>query len=193
VVNFCFLPENEADARTIIAGLVPYLRDSHDPWYLSAFSNEAKLCHQSSRWDHKTHQVFLADEHKISDLLAKDDELNNTDVPAEEKNSVNPDNPDVEVVIPPRSEDTAHHLNMDDNSVSTFQPRDSASVFSARSATSTVIHPKIIIDSPSLHQMPQNLPGSNSAARMDNGSVSKLSDLASRIADLETNTSKLLI
>jgi hypothetical protein len=28
---------------------------------------------------------------------------------------------------------------------------------------------------------------------MDNGSVSKLSDLASRIADLETNTSKLLI
>jgi hypothetical protein len=43
VVNFCFLPENEADARRIIAGLVPYLWDSHDPWYMSAFSNEANF------------------------------------------------------------------------------------------------------------------------------------------------------
>jgi len=47
MVNFCY----EMDARTTIAGLIPFLRDSFNPWYLSAFSVEAKLHHQSSRWD----------------------------------------------------------------------------------------------------------------------------------------------
>jgi hypothetical protein len=85
VVTFCFLPENEADARTMIAGLIPYIRDTHDPWYLSAFSTEANLRHQSSRWDHKTRQVFSAEEAEISDFLTEDDELNHTDMPTEEK------------------------------------------------------------------------------------------------------------
>jgi hypothetical protein len=76
VVNFCFLPENETDARTTIAGLIPFLRDSYDPWYLSAFWTEVKLRHLSSRWDYSTRQVFCAEESELADFLAEDDELN---------------------------------------------------------------------------------------------------------------------
>jgi hypothetical protein len=54
VLTLSFFPENETDARTLIAGLVPFIRYSHDPWYMNAFSNEAKVHHQRSRWDHET-------------------------------------------------------------------------------------------------------------------------------------------
>jgi hypothetical protein len=32
IVVFTFLPENDSDARTIVAGLIPYLKDTADPW-----------------------------------------------------------------------------------------------------------------------------------------------------------------
>jgi hypothetical protein len=43
VITFGFLPENESDARTLVAGLIPFLRDTADKWYLSAFTECAKL------------------------------------------------------------------------------------------------------------------------------------------------------
>jgi hypothetical protein len=139
VVTFCFLPKNKADAGTMIAGLIPYIRDTHDPWYLSAFLTEAKLQHQSSRWDHKTRQVFSAEEAEISDFLTEDDELNHMDIPTEEKASIQP-NPDVEVNVPPCTEDTRHHFHEDADSVSTFHPS-GASVASAYSRPSAVFQP----------------------------------------------------
>jgi hypothetical protein len=41
-VTFTFLPENDSDARSIIAGLIPFLRYMADPWYLKMFTTEAK-------------------------------------------------------------------------------------------------------------------------------------------------------
>lgn len=45
-ITFTFHPENEADARSYIAGLIPYLKDScvtYNTWFLKQFSEEARL------------------------------------------------------------------------------------------------------------------------------------------------------
>jgi hypothetical protein len=36
-VSFCFCPENEADARSVIAGLVPMFQDNYSAWYSNLF------------------------------------------------------------------------------------------------------------------------------------------------------------
>jgi len=189
VVTFCFLPKNKADAGTMIAGLIPYIRDTHDPWYLSAFLTEAKLQHQSSRWDHKTRQVFSAEEAEISDFLTEDDELNHTDMPTEEKASTQP-NPDVEVNVPPCTEDTRHHFHEDADSVSTFHPS-GVSVASAYSRSSAVFQPRILVDPPSLNWSSTSSSLPTSIDQQDGSAISNLSDTASRIAEIELNTSLL--
>jgi len=73
-IMFTFLPENEEDARSYIARLIPYLKDSANPWFMKFFSEEAKLRHMSSRWDQSTRQAYFADEAELEDLLADDDE-----------------------------------------------------------------------------------------------------------------------
>lgn len=49
-----FLPENEANARSFVAGMIPYLRAMADPWFLKAFTEEAKIRHLNNKWDAKT-------------------------------------------------------------------------------------------------------------------------------------------
>jgi hypothetical protein len=50
-VSFGFTPENESDARSITAGLIPYLRAIQDKWYLSALSSDTLAQHASSKWN----------------------------------------------------------------------------------------------------------------------------------------------
>jgi hypothetical protein len=64
-VTFTFLPENESDARSLIAGFIPFLRHTADPWYMKMFTTEAKLRHSSSKWDQATRQVFSVEEYEI--------------------------------------------------------------------------------------------------------------------------------
>jgi len=42
-ITLSFLPENEADARSHVAGLIPYIKASHSHWFLKFFSEEAQL------------------------------------------------------------------------------------------------------------------------------------------------------
>jgi hypothetical protein len=42
-ITFTFLPENNSDARMYIAGLVPYLYDTQDLWYLKVFTEEGMV------------------------------------------------------------------------------------------------------------------------------------------------------
>ncbi len=83
-VTFTFLPENDSEARSIIAGLIPFLRYTSDPWYMSMFTTEAKFRHATSKWDQVTRQVFSAEEFEIDEYLADDDEYNKTDEPTAE-------------------------------------------------------------------------------------------------------------
>jgi len=98
----------------------------------------------------KQDRFFSAEEAEISDFLTEDDELNHTDIPTEEKASTQP-NADIEVNVPPCTEDTRHHFHEDADSVSTFHPS-GASVASAYSRPSAVFQPRILVDPPSLNQ-----------------------------------------
>ncbi len=80
-VIFSFLPENKSDARSMVAGIVPFLRDTADKWYLSSFSEEAKFRHRLNKWNPDTREVYSAIEGLIDDYLADDDRLNKSDEP----------------------------------------------------------------------------------------------------------------
>jgi hypothetical protein len=70
-VTFTFHPENEADARSYIAGLILFLKDSaNNQWFLKQFSEEARLRHATSKWDHETRQAYTAEEAELDNFLA---------------------------------------------------------------------------------------------------------------------------
>jgi len=195
VVNFCFLPEHESDARTIIAGLVPFLNDSYDPWYLKAFSTEAKQRHFSSHWDHNTRQVFSAEEAEISDILAEDNELNHTDIPTETNRNSAQSNQNVDFQVP-RVFESSPHLTEDDDSVSTFHPQ--GTLLPRQAPQSGDNRPDISTPVNYSFQTPTQLPPPFGSAAIplavfqgDDGSVSKFSDVESKVADLESNLSSL--
>ena len=50
-VIFTFLPENDADARNVVAGLIPFLNSTANPWYLQMFTPAAKITHAETKWD----------------------------------------------------------------------------------------------------------------------------------------------
>jgi hypothetical protein len=58
-----FLPENEADSRSVVAGVILFLQATADVWFLTAFTEEAKIHHlYINKWDSKTHQIFSTEE-----------------------------------------------------------------------------------------------------------------------------------
>ena len=52
-----------------------------DPWFLKAFTEEAKIRHINSTWDAKTRQIFSAKEAAVDGFLSQDNPLNKTDEP----------------------------------------------------------------------------------------------------------------
>jgi hypothetical protein len=78
-ITLTFHPENEADARSHIAGLIPFLKATKSPWFMKLFTEEAELQHTSSRWDIKSRQAFSEEEDKIDNFLQDDDEMNLTE------------------------------------------------------------------------------------------------------------------
>lgn len=186
-VVFTFLPENESDARSLVAGLIPFLNDTVDSWYLNMFTPEAKIRHADSKWDHTTRQVFSADEFVVEEFLADDDEYNKSDEPTTEKpqRKVISDESNIEVNIPIVIDpEDFPKMYQDDDSVSTFHKAES----SAKSplAPSTKFNPVIVSNTPSLRESSTstNKP-SNVSYYEDGESISKLSDTQSRISTLE--------
>jgi hypothetical protein len=60
-ITFSFLPENETEARSVIAGLIPFFKATHSPWFLQFFSEEAKMHHATSTWDPTTRTAYSAE------------------------------------------------------------------------------------------------------------------------------------
>jgi len=85
VVTFTFRPEHEPEARSIIAGLVPFLRDEGYSFFIKMFSAEAQQRHVSSRWNATTRQVTSIEEEELGEFLSADDDLNLSDEPTEKK------------------------------------------------------------------------------------------------------------
>lgn len=117
-ITFTFLPENESDARMYIAGLVPYLCDTQDSWFLKLFTEEARATHQNSVWDLIAKQVSSTTNVWVGNALALDDELNFTDTPTSTwfPTQAQFDIPEVA----PRRETPAMHRDQDSVYISTL-------------------------------------------------------------------------
>jgi len=175
-ITFTFLPENEEDARSFIAGLIPFLKATESPWFMKLFSEEAKLRHLHSRWDPTTRQVFSAEEAELEDLLADDDEMNKSDEP-----TLQGDNSSVEVTIAQISSlEENPELYKDDDSVSTFNP--------AQSRLST--QPSLSFQPRIIDLTSRNPPNVRTLVPTDinddsNENISKISDTESRLSSIE--------
>lgn len=117
-ITLTFLPENETDAHSHVAGLMPFLKETADPWFMRLFSEEAKLHHVTSRWDTKTWQEFSAEKTELDCFLEDDDEFNFTGDKHEQSGNNTP-----EVTIQKMSElESFPLLYKDTDSESTFHP-----------------------------------------------------------------------
>ena len=125
VVTFTFRPEHETEARLIIGGLIPFLRDEGHKWFLRMFSTEAQQRHTSSHWDAATRQVFSIEEAELAEFLAADDELCFTDEPTQERPEIrkSTNSSHIEVEMPSFIPDNFPSMHIDDVSISTFNPR----------------------------------------------------------------------
>jgi hypothetical protein len=192
-VTFTFLPENELDARSVIAGLIPYLHHTADPWYMKMFTTEAKLRHASSKWDQNTKQVFSVEEYEIEEFLADDDAYNKTDEPTAEKTTrmtfIDDSHIQIQVPIIIDSEESPK-MYEDTDSVSTFRQPDTSSF--TQVSPSKSFTPKIVSNPPSM------MASSNSVSKPldinyqnDGESLSKLSDTQSHLSNMEQDIKQL--
>jgi hypothetical protein len=178
-ITFNFLPENEEDARSFIAGLIPFLKATESPWFMKLFSEEAKLRHLHSRWDSTTKQVFSAEEAELEDLLAEDDEMNKSD-----ETTLQWDSSLVEVNIAQISalEESAE-LYKDDDSVSIFIPTQSR----LSTQPSLSFQPRIISDLTSGNTSNEISPVPTDIKNDSNENISTVSDTESRLSSIENN------
>jgi hypothetical protein len=101
--------------------LVPYLRATADPWFLKAFTEEAKMRHINSTWDAKTRQIFSAEEAAMDGFLSQDDRLNKTDEPTLPKQVKETH---IEFNVPQVADSKSFPaMYNDQDSVSTFNPK----------------------------------------------------------------------
>jgi hypothetical protein len=82
---FTFRPKHEAEARSIIAGLIPFLRDEGFSYFLHMFSAKSQQRHALSQWNAETRQVSSIEEEELAEFLAEDNDLNLSDEPTQEK------------------------------------------------------------------------------------------------------------
>lgn len=127
-VTFTFIPENEAEARMYIAGMVPYIREMYGNILFRAFSADAIDRHADSIFDPVTKQISLTTDVWIQNSLAIDDEFNYTDIPNEAK--LTPVD-----YVPGTKPITTPQLYRDQDSISTFRSRTSAMRPSAANTT----------------------------------------------------------
>ena len=125
VVNFQFHPEHASEANNLIAGLVPFLKDSGHAYHLKMFTPEAIQRQVKSKWDAEKREAHSEADIELQNLLAKDDDHNFTDEPTLDKeglqNGTN-DNSDLAVSlnVPDFPLDHMPSMRREDDSVSTF-------------------------------------------------------------------------
>jgi hypothetical protein len=165
-VSFSSLPESELDARSMIAGLISFLKATYSSWFMQLFLEEAKIRHASSKWGPKIRSAYTAEEAELDDYLEEDDEM----FAAEDAYHSNPMKTlEVEINKPEVAElETFPKMYNDEDSVSTFIP--SASKHPVQ--VSANFQPRVI-----------NL--TNSVTNPESDTISKFSEAESRISSLE--------
>jgi hypothetical protein len=197
--TFTFVPENESDGRMYVAGLIPYLRSIHS-WYLDQFTEAAKSRHRSSVWDEKTQQIFSLDELCIANNIYEDADLNCTDEPIQTP-PPRPENPDIAILVRDvHPSQSTPDIYRDSDSVSTFNPtplrksaKRSFNTSPTQSVNSTSINgpdtpgdPKPLSKASVPFQIPPFIRPNGISGCSPDGSISKMSDTASRLSAFET-------
>jgi len=85
IVNFQFPPEHASEAHNLIAGLVPFLKDTGHIFHLKMFTPEALNRQAKARWNAATREADSETDMELANLLAEDDDLNFMDEPTMEK------------------------------------------------------------------------------------------------------------
>lgn len=126
IVNFQFHPENASEANNLIAGLVPFLRDSGHSFNLKMFTPEALQRQAKAKWNPETREADSEADAELANLLAEDNDLNFTDEPTLEKASKlqeqTKQNPAVTMHIPLFPKEHMPTMHKEDDSVSMFHP-----------------------------------------------------------------------
>jgi hypothetical protein len=119
-ITLTFHPENEIEARSYIAGLIPYLKASAHPWFLKHFSEEARLHHSTSTWDPETCQAYTEEEAELDILPENDAKLNFMDEMPTNRTTVTPE---VQIHVQHVAErEEIPKMCKDNDSISTFHP-----------------------------------------------------------------------
>jgi len=124
IVNFQFHPENASEANNLIAGLVPFLKDSGHSYHLKMFTPEAIQRQAKSKWDAEKREAHSETDVELQKLLAKDDDLNFTNEPTLQEEAPPVAHPEQEPVvsrhIPDFPPEHMPSMRKEDDSVSTF-------------------------------------------------------------------------
>lgn len=168
-----------------MTGLIPILKEMHNPWFMQFFSEEAKLRHATSKWDAKTRSAVPAEEVELDGFLTEDNEMNQTEVSILKPASRTPE---VEICRPVVAElESFPKMYNDTNSVSMFNPiasKNSAQPF-------TLFTPKIIdLSMPDMQEESSTTIPSN-VVHQDSDAVSTILDAESRLSTLTSHLSHL--
>ena len=172
-----------------VAGLIPYLR-SIDPWYLFCFTEDARYLHRSNHWVPQSKQILTADELGMGDNVYIDDHLNCSDEPTAIRPVSNTQSAYIEVVIP--------EVEITGTIPPLLQETDSVSTFRSKKKDRSVARGSVTFDTHTDNQRDSQKPSASSYKTanegnvpkdlnkdMEDGSVSKLSDTASRLSAFE--------
>lgn len=192
-VTFTFIPENEAEARMYIAGLVPYIRDTIGPELLRAFSAEAVDRHADSVFDQTTKQIFSTTDVWIQNSLALDEEYNYTEVP----------NASIDIDTSHQNKTYAYSTTMDNVSISTFRSKVSSATIGKdtkdtldqdspdNSSQATITGSTLLSE----NLMPQNTEGASNIIKLDSvlggQDLSGITEEESRVQLLEQHLQEM--
>ena len=189
IVNFQFHPEYASEANNLIAGLVPFLRDTGNAFHLKMFTPEALQRQAKSKWNPETREADSETDAELANLLAEDDDLNFTDEPTPEKASKVDEeyqDPVVSMEIPPFSTEHIPSMRVDEDSISTFHPGNTVNLTDDLSENDDEI-----ISSTEKPTSPVSILRTKTTQEQDAISKISISDSESRISSLETELSTL--
>jgi len=78
-LTFSFHPENATHAHAIVAGLLCYMREYANPWFMRFFAEQYKAQHETSKWNPESFEVDTAEGTELTSMLEMDNKWNLAD------------------------------------------------------------------------------------------------------------------
>jgi hypothetical protein len=190
IVNFQFHPEHASEAHNLIAGLVPFLKDTGHTYHLKMFTPEALNRQAKARWNATTREEDSETDMELANLLAEDDDLNFTDEPTMEKPTLEEkqDSPDslVTMNIPSFPSEHIPCMAQDEDSISTFHPGQVVNLTEENESAKAAMQERTLNQTP-----PAGIFKTSKQQDPDVMSKMSMSDSASRISSMETELSSM--